>query len=435
MAQLEILAEEAMSTFLQPGRRALNQREEQILTVLTRLMNGQPIESLDDFGLLRYPVELGTRVGDWVNSSREIGGTSRAATFWIQAPRGGGKTEALRSVQRALVDQGFAQGFRKSIVVPVDLLDPQAAVPAGLQEQIFRRALLTKTSPLYRELTVAADRLTTGKRVSDPAASRAASIALDVIFAITDITVPGVGTLVSDGVVPSLRRRFQFRRGQIEKALRKVQLDTPVALNILATWLEFGLRPTQDRYSAFAQSIRGAAERQELFHLFCRCLEAAGVAAIILLVDECDELVGKPPLVDAFQNLWNRPAVGDPFEHRLDICFVMAMTGDPARLNQEAQYGGFPRRFFGPGQVIANLVPTEKPEVRDQSDSNDDLAKAIAQFRNLLTQLTHGVRRAPSEADIRTARAELNQRWQNNTLTWHALWERVATLYTGANTT
>ncbi|MCK4824500.1 hypothetical protein KA005_52600, partial [bacterium] len=228
-----------MSVFLKDGKKALNARETQIIRVLTKLRDGDPIESYDDFGILKYPIELNTLVGDWVISSRESGCSCAARAFWFQAPRGGGKTEALRFIQRSLVDQNHSPGFSKSLVVPINLLEGSGRQPMDLQVSIFHEALLTKTSALHSEVGDAAVRLIKGKGITDPAMARGASLALDVISAIAGASLPGVGALVGEGIIPRLRRAFRLRRGNIEKILKAAGLGYPETLNLLTGWVDF----------------------------------------------------------------------------------------------------------------------------------------------------------------------------------------------------
>ncbi len=418
-----------MSVFLKEGKKTLNARETQIVRVLTKLKDGEPIESYDDFGILKYPVELNTLVGDWVISSRESGCSCAASAFWFQAPRGGGKTEALRYVQRSLVDQEHTQGFGKSLVVPINLLEGSGRHPMELQVSIFRDALLTKTSALHATLREAEVRLIEGGGFTDPAVARGTSIALDVLSAIAGASLPGVGALVGEGIIPWLRRTTRLRRGNIEKILKTTGLGNPEALNLLIGWIDFSIHPNKKRYDAFYTLAREAARRHELFHLFCLTLEQAGYSAIVLLVDEVDTLIENDAMVGAFEALWNRPAAGADFEHNLDIGFVMAISANQNLLMNEERYGGFVRRFFGPSENRRGLVMTPRPVVSEDDSDTDDLAQAIRLFRNLLSQVTHGIRTTPSLGAISSLRAKLYGRSNDHALTWHGLWASVAELF------
>lgn len=410
-----------------------NATEKNILEILGRLKSGEPLGSIDTFGVLRPITHDAKRnIKNLVNISRKEGRTARREIIWITAQRGGGKTEALAAIEKELLVENYAEGFGKSIVVPVDLKQvSQSTTGSGLQAIIFEKATTTSSSPFKQKIDELTRYLTTGEQ-SQKARENLIGLGVDVALSLANVAAPGVSTgvtLLGTGAVGGLIRRWKLREKNIQKLLREKGIISPEAISLLTKWIRYSIQPDQEHWKELEQVFQPLADREILFPILCIALQASGYSTIVLLFDEVDQLLGGTTLTRAFERLWDPPKESDYYNHKLNIFFILAGTAKVDDLKNEELYAGFSRRFMGAKTAPITINELSPPSVHRELNINDDCAHAMSKVRELLGGLTEASTRNISpeeEIELRRDLAELSDKEQ---LTWYDLWAAVCRAY------
>ena len=416
-----------MSRFLQPGQAPQTDDERNALLALSHLADGQPLEAADHYSAIRPTSSIAQLLGRWVINSRDSGASSSNLARWLVAPRGGGKTETLRILQRKIGRQAARDNSAKSVVVPIDLKLPAGSLAAGLQRQIFYSCMMTDSSFLSSDIESATKRLLAQSDLSSTTGTTV-GLGLDLAVAFSGVPAPGL-SLLGTSVFRRLWRWLKFRRTSVEKIVQRAGVSSTDAIELFTSWIMFAVKPCEGTYRELEDVLNRSAERGDLFHSLCHGLEAAGYSTIILLVDEADELSEARGLTKAFERLWDRPPEGSKIGHRLDMAFIMAISGGVESLADEDEHGGFSRRFFGPlapGQRTLQLNP---PQVSAEHGVLDDLGHAQRVIEDLLSRISFATSREPSSEEIDKAREILVEKSVSQSLTWHALWSATTSLY------
>ena len=410
-----------------------NQDEERILEVLNRLKSGEYLGRKDSFGVLR-PIANDARknINNLVNISRQEGPMGNRVINWIVAPRGGGKTEALASLERGLLVENYSDGSKKSIVVPIDLKQvSQNTTASGLQAIIFEKATTTSSSPFKKQVDTYTQYMT-GESPAQKIRENVIGLGVDIGLTLANISVPGVGTgisLLGTGVIDLVRRRIKLRKTKIHKMLRSKGITSPDAITLLTLWIQYSYQPDQDKWKKLEEVFQRLADQEILFPILCFTLQATGYSTLVLLFDEVDQLIGGTDLTRALERLWDPPKESDLYNHKITIFFIMAGTIKTNDLKNETTYAGFSRRFTGSQTTPVVTYVLQLPSVREELTANDDCAHAINKVKELLTTLTDAPNRVISETKERELRKKLAARAESGELTWYELWAAVCNEY------
>ena len=411
----------------------LNESEREVITILERLRKGLPLGSLDRNGTI---IRRGTdspesRVKALVAQARSLGAVSRRDAVWIVGPRGGGKTERLSSLNtQLLVEEGKELG--KSAMVALDLKDTPRAVEEGLQAEIFARLTGTRTSPFLQKF---------GTTLADAAATRppagkgrenVVGLGFDILFALSNVAVPGASTvaaLLGNGLLDRVQQKLKVREGRLRKQLQARGVTDDAALELAVRWIRFAVQPTQQSWTALQHAAERRATAGSLFHLVCHLLQAAGYSTLVILVDEVDRIIEKFSATQSFERLWDLPKPADPYHHKLNVIFVLAVSTPVDQLRDESKYSGFSRRFMGTRESPAPTYALAGPRVTDQPGSNDDCTHAISTITGLIANLTNVAAALVTEKEQLKLRKRLMTLADKDQMTWHELWAAVSAAY------
>lgn len=410
-----------------------NKDEERILEVLNRLKSGEYLGRMDSFGVLRpIAIEARKNINNLVSNSRQEGPRGNRVINWIVAPRGGGKTETLTAIENGLLVENYAEGSKKSIVVPVDLKQvSQTTTGSGLQAIIFEKATTTSSSP-FKQRIDAFSQYMTGETPTQKIRENMIGLGVDVGLTLAEVSMPGVGTgisLLGVGVVDRVKRRLKLREKNIHKMLRSKGITSPDAITLLTRWIKYSYEPDQEKWQRLEAVFQRLADEEILFPILCFTLQATGYSTIVLLFDEVDQLVGGTNLTRALERLWDPPKESDLYNHKITIFFIMAGTARTDDLKNENTYAGFSRRFMGSKTVPVTTYTLNPPSVREDLNANDDCAHAISKVKELLGNFAGAPGRTISQAKELELRKSLAAQAQAGRLTWYDLWSAVCKEY------
>lgn len=410
-----------------------NERDRITLQVLDRLKSGEPLGGIDNFGVLRpIPSSVKNPIRSLVNDSREKGCTSDRRIFWITAPRGGGKTEALASIERELFIETYKEEFGKSAVVSVDLKRvSQTATGSGLQAAIFENATSTKSSPFKENIDHLKERLTENAK-TEKIRENLIGLGTDIILSLANVAAPGGGTVATflgTNLTARLQRWWKFREANIHKLLKAKGIVSPDAINLLTRWFKYSFQPNQKNWRELEQVFQPLADKEVLFPILCVTLQATGYTTIVLSLDEVDQVLNGTDLTRTLERLWDPPRDSDFYNHRINIFFVMAGTEKIKDLKNETLYAGFARRFMGAKTVPITISELRPPSVQRALNTNDDFTHAMNKIKDLVESLPDGRIKQVSpekELELRNSLADLRDVGK---LTWYDLWAAVCNIY------
>ncbi len=282
---------------------------ETIGKILSCLASGNPLGELDKFGLILRGRDDSVGLDELVKTARSAhtrGPAHNRDVFWLLAPYGGGKTEALSRIRRLLLSRHESEGKYKVATVSLDLKSASEVTSgSGLQAQIFRQA--TRTNPSSGtpgELNFLINTLIQDGELSQFRQDMI-GLGLDVAIGLLPIPVPG-GSLLGSKALAHAWRKFKLRDSVIQKALESKGITSDDATRLFSVWIRYCLRPNSDNWNRFSSAYEGLASEEQLFHIFCQFLENAGYSTLVILVDEATLLVGAEALTKSFETIYDR---------------------------------------------------------------------------------------------------------------------------------
>jgi hypothetical protein len=413
-----------------PAITAINEDESNIVEILKRLRSGEPLGALDKYGIIRNPEsELLKYIKQTVIQSRKQGCACARDTIWMEAQRGGGKTEMMELLNRELLSETYIENHKKSIIVSIDLKETtEASTGPGLQAIIFKKAITTNSSQIKQQLEALVDYLTGRSQQSEKTYANLISLGIDIALTFAKTAVPGA-SLLGTTLISDFRRRYHLRGRKIESLLRCEGIVSADAINLLKKWIKYSTKPNQKTWEEFEKAFQPLADREVLFPILCSYLQSTGYSTIVLLCDEVDRLVGSTSLTQAFERLWDPPKNISIHSHNMNIYFVLAGTKLVENLTNQSRYAGFVRRFLGTEALPANRFHLPSPIVKLDPDANDDLAHARDIVKSLCNKLTNAVISTVSRSKEGKIRRELYNKSEKYELTWHDLWAIICEVY------
>jgi len=405
-----------------------NETQSDFHQILVRLSSGEYLGELDKYGIIK-PVysEALTQVNEAIRLSRAEGSISQRFTVWLSAPRGGGKTEALSAIEKEVVTERPIDHYKKSLVVPIDLMDLREIYPTftELQLAVFWKSIMTASSHWKSNIDLIVQKLLS-KTPAQQIHENLIGLGFDVAFTLVNLPVPGLSSGIS-WLFSQIHQSIKLSEANIRRILRQNDIFSEDTTSLLMKWIKYSVKPSNDTWNALSKTSERFAREGILFSIFCNLLELSGYSTIVFLVDEVDEARWDSALTHSFELFWNPSKEADIYKNRINMIFVFASTEITIeKLNNNELHGGFPRRFLGPVTDQNRIVILRKPVVKENDDSNDDLAHALEKVRELARRLNRVVVAPEAEIALRGKLAILSK---DGLLTWHGLWAAVCKIY------
>jgi hypothetical protein len=248
-------------------------------------------------------------------------------------------------------------------------------------------------------------------------AENVVGIGVDIISTLLNVKAPGAGILAKSGL-GLLKRQWSMRRGYLQKAVAKLQLEDTRATELTIRWIQYSMSPNEKRWRVLNDYVQQLAERGVLFLVLTHVLKAFRYGSVVILIDQAEKLVGNRTLTDSLINI-----LAPEGSAGLNLYFVFAGTPDVEQLNSTAQYGGFFRRFLDSRQCSS--IDT----TLDGADISGGPADDIDRIRKVLSKLKKSHPGLPiplqDAARVRKLRRVLQTMVGKGPVTWPMVWRLV----------
>jgi hypothetical protein len=342
---------------------------EHIVQCLNNLKEGKPIEN-DRYDFIKGVATnaINDLCGQVVKDTSS-GPQGKTYSTWLVAPYGGGKSQILAQVRKALGDQQY--GGHKVFVSKVNLNHPRDTTASGLHLALFETAsYLLSGDDATSQGGSLATRLVRENTDVNKTSENVLSVGVDIVSTVFNVKVPGSGILARSAF-GALRRAYVRRSGYLRKQVQKLNLREQESAELMVRWLSYAISPDETRWKSLDEYANGLSQSGRLFHALTDILRASGYASVVILVDQAEKLIGKRLLTDAIMN------IRDPEGNAgINLFFVFAGTAEIEKLRSIDDYGGFVRRFLDENECSSVHAILDGP-VLSGKDNDIDRVRGV----------------------------------------------------------
>jgi hypothetical protein len=384
---------------------------EVISRCVNQLKAGKPLDSESDkYNLIRKVAgEAKEELCRNVVDATKAGPQSVSHSTWLVANYGGGKSQVLFEIRKALAEQRY--GGYKVFVSHVDLNLPRNVTPSGFQLTVFEGASFfsDQSSAMSSDTSAVAG----PQWGSGSSAENLADTGVEILSTLAGFEVPGASLITKAGL-KGVMDWWVSRPGYIRKRVR-AKLTDPDATELLTRWISYSLSQNDTTWKVLIEFADRLSVSGTLFRAVTHILKASQYGSIVVLVDQAEKLVETRLLTDTLTTM--NDSAGNS---GVNTFFVFAGTKEIELLRSEEDYGGFNRRFLDQKSCSSFHKILDGPDI--SAAVGNDIDRVRASLQRLRGDQPGLPIPRLNDARIAAIRRELGKTAKKERVSWPRFW-------------